>query len=225
VIDDDSIVGASVGDCAAWVVPQNNEPREITMHQMRKPRIGTGRANPVGFGPTSLNGVLIAMTDGVADHITGGRLAALVRRVESERLPRTLLDDIRLPSSNLRHLPSAFNQIDYPAPELRRVTPSCHLILLSPRWQRTPVISLRQSRGTPWRPVKPGRFTCRYRREPERESRAKSAHRGDKAQRLHLCMTTAQRILWICAWHAGCRRIHAGPPRLEPQGIGRGRLS
>jgi len=69
-----------------------------------------------------------------------------------------LLADLEI-RSNLRHLPSAFNQIDYPAPELRRVTPSCHLNLLSPRWQRTPVFSLRQSRGTPESPEFPGRFT------------------------------------------------------------------
>lgn len=101
VIDDDSVVGASVGDCAAWVVPRSNEPRELTVHQMRKPRIGTGRANPVRFGPTSLDGALIAMTDGVADSITGGQLTALVRRVNAEQLPRTLLDAIRLPSGKL----------------------------------------------------------------------------------------------------------------------------
>jgi len=33
---------------------------------------------------------------------------------------------------DLRHLPSAFDQIHDTAPELRRVTSSCHLVLLSP---------------------------------------------------------------------------------------------
>jgi serine/threonine protein phosphatase PrpC len=101
VIDADSVVGASVGDCAAWIVPQNDGRREISVHQMRKPRIGTGRANPVGFGPTSLKGVLIMITDGIADHITGVQLTALVRRVEAEQLPRALLDHVRLPSGKL----------------------------------------------------------------------------------------------------------------------------
>jgi hypothetical protein len=101
VIDDDFVVGASVGDCAAWVVPPDDEPREITVHQMRKPRIGTGRASPMGFGPTSLDGVLFVMTDGVADYITREQLTTLVRRVKTEQLPRTLLDEIRLPSGQL----------------------------------------------------------------------------------------------------------------------------
>jgi serine/threonine protein phosphatase PrpC len=101
VIDDDSVVGASVGDCVAWVVPPDDEPREVTVHQMRKPRIGTGRASPMGFGPTSLDGLLFVMTDGVADYITGEQLTALVRRVEREQLARNLLDGIRLPSGNL----------------------------------------------------------------------------------------------------------------------------
>lgn len=101
VIEGDSIVGASVGDCAAWVVPQGDEPLEITVRQMRKPRIGTGRANPVAFGPVPLNGVLVAVTDGVADYLTGGHLTVLVRHAASEQLPKTLLDHVRLPSGNL----------------------------------------------------------------------------------------------------------------------------
>jgi hypothetical protein len=43
-------------------------------------------------------------------------------------------------------------------PEFWRATLSRYLILLSPRRQRSPVSSLRQRRGTPDPPVKPGRF-------------------------------------------------------------------
>ena len=101
VIDGDALVGASVGDCAAWVVSEGDEPREMTAHQMRKPRIGTGRASPVAFGPAPLNGVLVAVTDGVADYLTGEDLTALVRHAASEQLPKALLDHVRLPSGTL----------------------------------------------------------------------------------------------------------------------------
>lgn len=101
VIDGDALVGASVGDCAAWVVSQSSEPRELTAQQMRKPRMGTRRASPVGFGPTRLDGVLIMVTDGVADYITGEEVRALARRVEGEEFPRALLDHVRLPSGKL----------------------------------------------------------------------------------------------------------------------------
>jgi serine/threonine protein phosphatase PrpC len=101
VIDGDALVGASVGDCAAWVVSEGDEPHEITTHQMRKPRIGTGRASPVAFGPVPLNGVLVAVTDGVADYLTVEDLTALVRHAASQQLPKTLLDHVRLPSGRL----------------------------------------------------------------------------------------------------------------------------
>ena len=41
------------------------------------------------------------MTDGVADYITGGQLAALVRQAESEQLPKALLNHVRVPSGKL----------------------------------------------------------------------------------------------------------------------------
>jgi len=101
VLDGDSLVGASVGDCEAWVFPQDGEPRELTSNQMRKPRMGTGRSNPIGFGPTRLDGLLIMMTDGVADYVTPRELVALVRTSESEQLPKVLVDHVRLPSGAL----------------------------------------------------------------------------------------------------------------------------
>jgi len=53
------VVGASVGDSLAYVVPPTGEPRLLTKRQRREPRIGTGLARPVGFGPAQLDGKLI----------------------------------------------------------------------------------------------------------------------------------------------------------------------
>lgn len=101
VLDGDSLVGASVGDCEAWAFPHDAQPRELTSNQMRKPRIGTGRSNPIGFGPTRMDGLLIMMTDGVAHYVTPLELAAVVRTAESEQLPKALVDHVRLPSGAL----------------------------------------------------------------------------------------------------------------------------
>ena len=53
------VVGASVGDSLAYVVPTVGEARLLTARQRREPRIGTGLASPVGFGPVQLDGKLI----------------------------------------------------------------------------------------------------------------------------------------------------------------------
>jgi len=53
------VVGASVGDSLAYVVPPVGEPQLLTTRQRKEPRIGTGLARPVGFGPARLDGKLI----------------------------------------------------------------------------------------------------------------------------------------------------------------------
>lgn len=53
------VVGASVGDSLAYVVPAVGEPRLLTTPGRREPRIGTGFAGPVGFGPVQLDGRLV----------------------------------------------------------------------------------------------------------------------------------------------------------------------
>jgi hypothetical protein len=53
------VVGASVGDSLAYVVPAVGEPGLLTSGQRKEPRIGTGLACPFGFGPVQLDGKLI----------------------------------------------------------------------------------------------------------------------------------------------------------------------
>ncbi|MGB5703899.1 MAG: protein phosphatase 2C domain-containing protein [Polyangiales bacterium] len=53
------VVGASVGDSLAYVVPTIGSPRLLSSPQRKGPRIGTGIASPVGFGPVRLDGKLI----------------------------------------------------------------------------------------------------------------------------------------------------------------------
>jgi hypothetical protein len=53
------VVGASVGDSLAYVVPPVGEPCLLTPVCRRGPGIGSGIARPIGFGPTQLDGKLI----------------------------------------------------------------------------------------------------------------------------------------------------------------------
>jgi hypothetical protein len=53
------VVGASVGNSLAYIVPAVGEARLLTDRQHRTPSIGTGLARPVGFGPAQLDGKLI----------------------------------------------------------------------------------------------------------------------------------------------------------------------
>lgn len=53
------VVGASVGDSLAYVIPAIGAPRLLTSPERKGPRIGTGIASPIGFGPVQLDGKLI----------------------------------------------------------------------------------------------------------------------------------------------------------------------
>lgn len=53
------VMGASVGDSLAYTIPVTGAPRLLTTPQRRAPRIGTGIASPVGFGPVQIDGKLI----------------------------------------------------------------------------------------------------------------------------------------------------------------------
>ena len=53
------VVGASVGKSLAYVIPEFGKPRLLTSPERNGPRIGTGIASPIGFGPVKLDGRLI----------------------------------------------------------------------------------------------------------------------------------------------------------------------
>jgi hypothetical protein len=53
------VVGASVGKSLAYVIPELGKPQLLTSPEQNGPRIGTGIASPIGFGPVQLDGRLI----------------------------------------------------------------------------------------------------------------------------------------------------------------------
>ena len=94
------IAGASVGDSQAWIVDGENIV-SLTAQQNRKPLLGTGLANPVGFVHPPLNGVLLIATDGFFNYVKRRQLTMLVAQSEFCTIPRKCIELVRLPSGDL----------------------------------------------------------------------------------------------------------------------------
>jgi serine/threonine protein phosphatase PrpC len=93
-----SVVGASAGDSRAWLFAENSY--ELTRNQTRKPRFGTGRAEPRPFtGPA--RGTLVVGTDGLFDYAAVDDIRAMTR-VASQHTADALVE---LPRARTRALP------------------------------------------------------------------------------------------------------------------------
>jgi len=67
VVTGAAVLGASVGDSAAWIVSDAGIV-DLTSNQHPKPLLGSGDAEPKGFGPVPLHGQLLLATDGLIKH-------------------------------------------------------------------------------------------------------------------------------------------------------------
>jgi len=94
------LYGASVGDSKAWLI-RDGELAELTAGQVRKPLLGTGEAQPVGFSRPSLAGILIVATDGFCNYVKRPELARRIADFELCEVPRKLVEMVRLKSGEL----------------------------------------------------------------------------------------------------------------------------
>lgn len=99
--NDGSVVGASVGDCEAWIFGEG-EPRSLIDHQHRKPFLGSGEAVPVPFAAHISGGTLVVGSDGLWKYASGSRIreAAAIRPLEVATAK--LVDAVRLKSGGLQ---------------------------------------------------------------------------------------------------------------------------
>lgn len=93
----DRIIGASVGDCVAWVF-DGETFLNLTAHQVRKPLLGSRECRPIGFDCQPLSGVLVVATDGFASYVKRERIPPLVGRADFWTLPTALLSLVQLAS-------------------------------------------------------------------------------------------------------------------------------
>jgi serine/threonine protein phosphatase PrpC len=91
------IAGVSAGDSEAWVVTAT-QVDDLTLAQHTKTRLGTGRAVPVTFERATLEGVLLAGTDGLFKYASKEVIARIVRANTIGRTAEELIELVRLPS-------------------------------------------------------------------------------------------------------------------------------
>ncbi len=101
------IIGASVGDCQAWIFDDGLPSIELTSGQHRKPLLGEGKATPVGFEGELGKRMLIVATDGLWKYAALSSIASTMRLRNSnplllDALADTLIDSARLPTGALQ---------------------------------------------------------------------------------------------------------------------------
>jgi hypothetical protein len=94
------IVGASVGDSRAWLL-EDDAINDLTASQQRKPLLGTGEAQPVGFSHSPSPGLLLVGTDGFCNYIRRDVLLREILWIDFAVLTRRLVEMVRLPSGSL----------------------------------------------------------------------------------------------------------------------------
>jgi len=94
------VSGASVGDSAAWLVSETGVV-DLTAGQRAKPRLGSGHATPVAFGPIQMVGQLLVATDGLFNYSGFNSISTCVREADPAVAADQLVDGVRLRSGAL----------------------------------------------------------------------------------------------------------------------------
>jgi serine/threonine protein phosphatase PrpC len=100
ILDDGFFVGASVGDCEAWLFGQGS-PAELTRGQHFKPLLGDGSALPEGFAGRLIEGTLVMATDGLWKYATSSAEEIIQRHVVADVITFELVNSVRLKSGAL----------------------------------------------------------------------------------------------------------------------------
>jgi serine/threonine protein phosphatase PrpC len=93
-------VGASVGDCKVWLL-EDGTLHDLTENQARKPLLGSGEAQPVGFARPASDGLLLVATDGFCNYVKRETLLREILWIDFAVLARKLVEMVRLPSGDL----------------------------------------------------------------------------------------------------------------------------
>ncbi len=96
----DRMCGASVGDSQAWVV-KGADIMDLTVHQRRKPLLGSGEAEPVNLAYGPLDGLLLVATDGFCNYVKRTEMAKVIPYEDFATLPKRLVSLVRLRSGTL----------------------------------------------------------------------------------------------------------------------------
>jgi hypothetical protein len=95
------VVGASVGDSGGWMFAMGIW-LNLLEDQKRKPLLGSGTSNPVGFGPFPVGERLLLGSDGLFRYVNAERIGELALLSPVEHAARELVRAARLPSGKLQ---------------------------------------------------------------------------------------------------------------------------
>lgn len=93
------IAGASVGDSRAMLI-KDGTLIDLTSQQNRKPLLGSGLAEPLGFVSPPLDGLLLVGTDGFFNYAKPDMILSVIANSEFQTIPRRCIDLVRLPSGD-----------------------------------------------------------------------------------------------------------------------------
>jgi serine/threonine protein phosphatase PrpC len=101
-VDDNRVVGASVGDSSAWLISTTGDVSDLTALQRRKPLLGSGEALPVEFEAEHPGGRLLLATDGLTKYALPERILSLAAKGTVVEALDALANCVRLPSGGLQ---------------------------------------------------------------------------------------------------------------------------
>ena len=93
--------GASVGDCAAWIVAPDGAVEMLTARQHRKPLVGAG-ATVIAFHTPFTAGTLVVGTDGLFSYASTGRITAACAKDSLDAVADALMSSVELPTGALQ---------------------------------------------------------------------------------------------------------------------------
>jgi serine/threonine protein phosphatase PrpC len=95
------IVGASAGDCEAWLFA-HGLANDLTSKQIRKPLLGEGKSVPTAFEADAADAVILVATDGLWKCANRTRIARATAVRPLEAAAKALVDAARLKSGALQ---------------------------------------------------------------------------------------------------------------------------
>jgi serine/threonine protein phosphatase PrpC len=100
-VDVERVIGASVGDSSAWIIPLAGHAIDLTARQRRKPLLGYGEALPVQFESERFRKRVLIGSDGLFKYATADRICALATRGSVAEAACALAGCVQLPSGAL----------------------------------------------------------------------------------------------------------------------------
>lgn len=99
-VTSERVIGASVGDSAAWLISPSGRMTDLTIRQRRRPLLGSGEALPVQFEEQLRGDRVLLASDGLFKYATAERICAVATQGSAVGAAEALVNCVRLPSGS-----------------------------------------------------------------------------------------------------------------------------